>query len=672
MMTLLDWAVVGLFVGALLATAFYLQRYMRSVADFLAANRTAGRYMLTIAYGSSAVGAISLIAGFQMYMDSGLTPAYWQLMLLPVSLVIAATGWVVYRFRETRALTLGQFFELRYSRRIRIFMGLLCFFSGILNYGIFPGVTARFFMSYCGMPETFAVLGLDLPTFPMLMLVQLSVALLFILTGGQVSIMVTDFLQGQAMNIAMLVIIAWVAFHIGWHPFAEAVMAAPEHVTLIDPFQEEGAKSFDMVYFLIAVVGSFYATMAWQGSQAYNASARNPHEARMGALLAQWRAAVVMLLPMIAAVGAWSLLHHDAFQETAASVEGSLAGVSDPQERSQLVTPMALLHILPAGMMGLFLAVMISATVSTDNTYIHSWGSIFVQDVLIPVIGRPLDEKSHLLALRLAAVGVAIFAFVFSLIFRQTQHILLFMVATGAVFMGGAGSVIIGGLYWKNGTTRAAWTAMILAASLALGGMLARQFDSDFPLNGQHIYFLSICVAIVSYVVVSLLENRKFDLDRILHRGEWARLLPREEREKVSHPTGWSALKPGPDFTRWDRVILYATLGWAVVMFGVFILLLLVHFVVELPPAFWLNFWGGFLVLLTIKAVVVTVWFLIGGVHDLRSMLFDIRTATARASDDGFVQGGTNRDETNVRKLHSVNKEEIQESRAVKESDIQG
>ena len=44
-------------------------------------------------------------------------------MTFPIILFVAISGWVIYRFRETRALTLAQFFEVRYSKKFRLFMG---------------------------------------------------------------------------------------------------------------------------------------------------------------------------------------------------------------------------------------------------------------------------------------------------------------------------------------------------------------------------------------------------------------------------------------------------------------------------------------------------------------------------------------------------------------------
>jgi SSS family solute:Na+ symporter len=78
-------------------------------------------------------------------------------------------------------LTLAQFFELRYSRNFRVFSGILGWLSGIVNYGIFPAVSVRFFIYYCGIPESFVIPGIPLvfETFLWLMIVVIGLGVTF-------------------------------------------------------------------------------------------------------------------------------------------------------------------------------------------------------------------------------------------------------------------------------------------------------------------------------------------------------------------------------------------------------------------------------------------------------------------------------------------------------------
>jgi len=45
----LDFAIIGVLLAIVAGYAIYSQRFTRSVADFLSANRCAGRYLLTVA-----------------------------------------------------------------------------------------------------------------------------------------------------------------------------------------------------------------------------------------------------------------------------------------------------------------------------------------------------------------------------------------------------------------------------------------------------------------------------------------------------------------------------------------------------------------------------------------------------------------------------------------------
>ena len=87
----------------------------------------------------------------------------------------------------------------RYSRNFRIFAGIVAFFAGIINFGIFPAVGAQFFINYCGLPESF----LGIPMYPLVMILLLGVALYFVYTGGQIAVIIADFFQGVFVTLVL-------------------------------------------------------------------------------------------------------------------------------------------------------------------------------------------------------------------------------------------------------------------------------------------------------------------------------------------------------------------------------------------------------------------------------------------------------------------------------------
>ena len=99
----------------------------------MAASRVAGRYLLTNAGAEMGLTVVGAVASFEVVQQAGFTLWWWQKLSLPVLLVLMLWGFVTYRYRETRAMTLAQFFEIRYSKRFRIFAGILVFISGVFN-----------------------------------------------------------------------------------------------------------------------------------------------------------------------------------------------------------------------------------------------------------------------------------------------------------------------------------------------------------------------------------------------------------------------------------------------------------------------------------------------------------------------------------------------------------
>ncbi len=148
----IDWLILAAAVGIVVMVGFYARKYVRDVSDFLVAGRVGGRYVLAVAEGVAAMGLISIIGQFELYYNSGFAIKFWGNIGAPIHLLILLTGFAVYRFRETRAMTMSQFLEIRYSRKFRIFSGVLQAFAGITTYGIFPAIGARFLIYFCKLP----------------------------------------------------------------------------------------------------------------------------------------------------------------------------------------------------------------------------------------------------------------------------------------------------------------------------------------------------------------------------------------------------------------------------------------------------------------------------------------------------------------------------------------
>src|SRR5437762_2145540 len=232
----IDWILVALPVAVILCFAVYTRRFVRSVADFLAAGRCAGRYLLANARGESDAGLANTMSKFEIVMVSGFVVNFWERVQIPVMLMLGITGFVIYRFRETRAMTLAQFLEMRYSRRFRLFMGLLAFVSGILNYGIFPAISARFFIYFLDLPQTCSIFGVGVPTFALIMISYLACTLAMVLVGGQVTAMVTDCIEGLFSHLAHIVIVVAILCIVHWSQVVHVMSAAPPNKSLINPF----------------------------------------------------------------------------------------------------------------------------------------------------------------------------------------------------------------------------------------------------------------------------------------------------------------------------------------------------------------------------------------------------------------------------------------------------
>jgi hypothetical protein len=356
---------------------------------------------------------------------------------------------------------------------------------------------------------------------------------------------------------------------------------------------------------------------------------------------------------------------------------------------AQMRVPVAIREILPVGITGLFLAMMLFLMISTDTTYMHSWGSIVVQDFVVPLRKRAFKPKDQINALRLSITGVAVFAFLFSYYFAQIDFILMFFSITGAIWAG-AGVVITLGLYWRRGTTAGAITALIVGAVIAVSGIVAQKlwashlypaiaaagmvenvgallhslsspfhpyvvWEMDplkFPINSIELAFIANVTTVLLYVGISLLTCKTpFNMDRMLHRGVYrakgeAEAIP----ERLTAKAFFLRRILGIDhqYTRGDRILAWSVFLWS---FGFgFVVCFIVPIVWNLISPLDVQWWSQYfflknLVVAAIVGVISTFWFGICGTRDLFRLFRELDMKEVDELDDGRVIGHVSADE---------------------------
>ncbi len=742
----IDWLIVIVPVVLILWLAVYSRKYVRGVVDFLAAGRVAGRYVLSAGDMTSGLGVIALVALVESKYQVGYALSFWEYLTIPVGIAMSLTGYCVYRFRATRSLSIGQFLEMRYSRSFRIVAASLRTLSEMLTNAIGPAIAANFFIYFLGLPHKIMIFGLALPMFGLLVGASLVLCMLVIWPGGRISLLITDAFQGLISYPIFVIIAGYIFLHFGWHDtIAPVMMDRVDGENFINPFDIEKLRDFNIFALIVTIMGSILNRASWIGNDTSNCG-RTPHEQKMAGILGTWRTLYSNLMLLLVAVMIITLMTHRNFADQAHDIRHQLSkqvaaeavmdpvlrdrldaniaaipvsqhqiGVDTPLSRQenidtpylqtardtlgstpegnvqfqkfrtlyqQMMLPVAVKNLLPVGLMGLFCLLMIMLMLSTDDSRVFNASSTIIQDIVMPLRKTGYSSEQHLRALRLCSTAVCVFFFVVSLFFVQLDYINMFTTIMTGMWLGGAGPIMIFGLYSRFGTTTGAYCSLIFGSGLSIGGLIVQRswastlypwlhgqgWDAPFgrfletvsspfhpyiewtmdpvkfPINSYELYFMSMVAGVVAYVAGSLLTYKKpYNLDRLLHRGVY------DVEGQVKPAFKWT---PGnvakalvgitPEYTRGDKIIAWSVVGYAIVYkFGLcFVGVLIWNFISPWPTEWWSTyFFITSLCVTGVIGVVSTFWFLIGGIIDMKRLFKDLEARVDNPLDNGQVVG---------------------------------
>ncbi|MBO5645206.1 MAG: sodium:panthothenate symporter, partial [Lentisphaeria bacterium] len=321
----LEWAIVIIPFAMIMGMAIYSRKFIRGVSDFLVAGRVAGRYVISVAGVETALGVITLVSMVEQKYATGFAMEFWWSLMLPTSMFLSLTGFCAYRFRETKALSIGQFLEIRYSRALRIFATSLRTFAEMLCNTIGPAVAARFFIYLLGIPHTVNIFGIQAPTFMLLLAVVLILALVLILTGGQISLIVTDCIQGLMSYPIFVIFTIYILTNFSWFGEITPVMLdRADGESFINPYDVENLRDFNLFALFCSLIFRPLNQAVWYGNGTSGAG-RTPHEQKMAGMLGTWRGGFSSLMTLMIAICIITTMNHAHFVPQAHKIRKELA-----------------------------------------------------------------------------------------------------------------------------------------------------------------------------------------------------------------------------------------------------------------------------------------------------------------------------------------------------------
>ncbi len=432
-----DYVILLSYFALLIFIGVYFRKYIREARDYFAAGAAVPWWLSGVSLWMASFSATFFVIYSQIAFKYGLVAMVIAWAGVPA--MITARLFFAYRWRRARVITPLGFMEERYSRfvhQIFVWTGLpfRLIDNGlrILATGIFlaPAIGQKWF------------------TLDVSMIVVGSIMIAYSILGGQWAVLVTDFFQFVILCLAVLAFFVLCLAAVGGFPgFFSGIRSAPD----IPPgFLHPISPPYDLFYWIMFAFITFLSYNAsWGLVQKYNCVATEKDAGRVAVTMGvlSFLGPLIFFLPAMAA------------RFYLPQVMGS-----DVLSRSDEVYALMALKILPVGIMGVLVAGMFSATLSTLGNEYNVLSGVLTKDFYQRMVRPDADERKLMRWGRLncAIIGLLTLGIAFGLKYlKEVFNLIDIMVkiygASGPAMM----LPLLAGLLFKKVNSRGAVSGVV-------------------------------------------------------------------------------------------------------------------------------------------------------------------------------------------------------------------
>lgn len=487
----LDWTIVVIYMIGCVCAGVWMRRYVRGVDDFAVAGREMDANLGIASLAATEVGIVTLMYAAQMGFTNGFAGATPGVLIALAMFLVGLTGFVIEPMRDAGVITIPELFEKRFGTRVRWMAGLVVILGGLLNMGIFLRVGGEFLMYVTGVDPhrqfTLPLAGyeLQLGFLEVMMTALLAVILLYTSLGGMLSVLITDYLQFLVLGTGIVIVSILVIWNTGWENLVNGLWNAhesgvtlleggkqagqlPEKLTMKDPFNPIASKGWTWVLWQALTAVAIVTT--WQTTIARVLAARDSKAAKR-----MYRGSCFFFVGRFALPGLWGAAAFLYF----ASQSNQL-----PEGTTSLTAmPVYLSTILPAGVIGIVIAAMLAAEMSTDSGYLLTWATVIYNDLISPCLPKPLSPKAKLRTVRLMVLAIGLFLVFYGLWYELPGGAWDYLAITGNIYLASLFTLLVSALYWRGANSWGAIAAIVLGAAGPLAYVFVNAFVDKLGLD---------------------------------------------------------------------------------------------------------------------------------------------------------------------------------------------
>lgn len=439
----LDWFIILVYLAVCLSAGLWMRRFVKGVEEFAVAGRSVHVNLGVTSLAATELGLVTVMYTAQLGYERGLAGAVIGVLMALAILLVGRTGFVIEPLRNSGVMTIPELFEKRFSKRVRWVAGVFVALGGLLNMGIFLRLGGDFLVYATGMPAHYL---------EWVMTALLGLVLIYTAFGGMLSVLVTDYIQFLVVGTGLVVTSLLVLHNMGWLHFFTNLKAAWEHGApgAAHPFNPFHSSSFGWGYLIWQFLFQISVATTWQTQISRVLSTKDSGTARKMYSRASFYFVGRFLLP-----GLWGAAAFLYFNSRGGLPSGLNSLTAMPQYLSTL---------LPVGLLGLVIAAMIAAEMSTVSGYMLTWETVIYNDIVMPCLKRPLAPRQQLLLTRVLLLAIAVFLLFYGLWYQLPGNAWDYLAVTGNIYLASVFTLLIGALYWKRANAVGAYAALVLGA----------------------------------------------------------------------------------------------------------------------------------------------------------------------------------------------------------------